>query len=107
MQCGKAIVSPTRYARNQGVNYRSLVSEVFGMPGELTEFSEVYSNYLRGDVSGDYEENGYVCSWITRSPGCYEDGTAVLAIRSDYTCFEPGVLKSEISGIRPAIWVEK
>lgn len=106
MQCGRAIVSPTKYARNQGVPYRSLAREAFCNPGNIKEFSQVYSDYLRKDVNGDYEENGYVSSWITRSPGCYAEGTAVLAILSDYSCFDPGSMKSEIKGIRPAIWVE-
>lgn len=107
MQCGKAIVSPTKYARNQGVNYRSLAHEAFCAPGDLKGFSQVYSDYLRKDVSEDYEKNGYVCSWLTRSPGCYEDGIAALLILSDYSCFSPSALKSDIYGIRPAIWVEK
>ena len=106
MQCGSAIVSPTRYAKNQGVNYRSLANEAFAAPGDLEGFSERYTESLRKDVSEDYEENGYVCSWITRSPGCYEGGTAVLTINSDYTCFIPSALKSAIGGIRPAIWVK-
>lgn len=107
MQCGGAIVSPTKYARNQGVSYRSLAREAFCVPGDIKNFSQVYSDYLRGDVHEDYENNGYVSSWITRSPGCYEDGIAVLMILSDYTCFSPGALKSDINGIRPAIWVKK
>lgn len=107
MQCGRAIVSPTRYARNQGVYYRSLAGEAFCSPGDITALSEAYSDYLRKDVSEDYEENGYVSSWLTRSPGCYEDGVGVLMILSDYTCFNPGVMKNEVNGIRPAIWVEE
>lgn len=106
MQCGKAIVSPTKYARNQGVSYRSLAHEAFCAPGDIRSLSEAYTEYLREDVHEDYEENGYVSSWITRSPGCYEDGTAVLMILSDYTCFSPAALKNEVHGIRPAIWVE-
>ena len=77
------------------------------MPGDIRSFSQVYTDYLRKDVNPDYEDNGYVCSWITRSPGCYEDGIAVLMILSDYTCFSPSALKNEIHGIRPAIWVKK
>lgn len=107
MQCGRAIVSPTKYARNQGVYYRSLAGEAFGAPGSITEFSQVYNDYLRKDVSADYEENGYVSSWLTRSPGCYTDGVAALMILSDYTCFSPSAMKNEVNGIRPAIWVEK
>ena len=106
MQCGRAIVSPTKYARNQGVSYRSLAGEAFKAPGSLKDLSELYLESLRQDVSPDYEENGYVSPWITRSPGCYEDGTAVLTILSDYTCFSAASLKSEVLGIRPAIWVE-
>lgn len=106
MQCGKAIVSPTKYARNQGIPYRSLAHEAFCIPANVTELSEAYIDYLRGDVSADYEENGYVCSWLTRSPGCYTDGTAVLMIISDYTCFSPSMMKNEANGIRPAIWVK-
>lgn len=106
MQCGKAIVSPTDYAKNQGVYYRSLLREAFSLPADPTTFSDSYIEYLRDDVHKDYEENGYITSWITRSPGCYSDGTAVLMIISDYTCFSPSALKNEIHGIRPAIWVE-
>ena len=106
MQCGRAIVSPTKYARSQGVSYRSLAHEAFCMPSSVTELSEAYIENLRGDVSEDYEENGYVCSWLTRSPGCYTDGTAVLLIISDYTCFSPAMMKNEANGIRPAIWVK-
>lgn len=107
MQCGKAIVSPTKYARNQGVSYRSLAHEAFCEPANIRNLSEAYLEYLRKDVHEDYEENGYVSSWITRSPGCYEDGTAVMMILSDYTCFSPSALKNEVHGIRPAIWVQE
>ena len=107
MQCGKAIVSPTKYARKQGVNYRSLAGEVFAQPGNTRQLSQSYIDHLREDVSADYEENGYVCSWITRSPGCYQGGIAVMMIQSDYTCFNPGAMKDETQGIRPAIWVEE
>lgn len=106
MQCGKAIVSPTKYARNQGIPYRSLAHEAFCMPADVTKLAQAYTDYLRGDVSEDYEENGYICSWLTRSPGCYTDGTAVLMIISDYTCFSPSMMKNEANGIRPAIWVK-
>lgn len=106
MQCGKAIVSPTTYAKNQGAYYRSLLHEAFSMPADVNTFTSTYLEYLSEDVHEDYVENGYITSWITRSPGCYSDGTAVLMIISDYTCFSPGALKSEIHGIRPAIWVE-
>ena len=106
MQCGKAIVSPTKYARMQGVSYKSLANETFAAPGDWEGLAEVYLNTFRKDVSEDYEANGYICSWITRSPGCYTGGTAVLTIVSGYTCFSPGVLKSEVNGIRPAIWVK-
>lgn len=106
MQCGKAIVSPTKYARNQGVSYRSLAHEAFCEPANIRNLSETYLEYLRKDVHEDYEENGYVSSWITRSPGCYADGIAVMMILSDYTCFSPSALKNEVHGIRPAIWVQ-
>lgn len=106
MQCGRAIVSPTQYARNQGVSYRSLAHEAFCEPANIRNLSEVYLEYLREDVHEDYEENGYVSSWITRSPGCYADGIAVMMILSDYTCFSPSALKNEVHGIRPAIWVQ-
>ncbi len=106
MQCGKAIVSPTEYARSQGIPYRSLAHEAFCMPSSVTELAQAYIDNLQGDVSKDYEENGYICSWLTRSPGCYTDGTAVLMIISDYTCFSPSMMKNEANGIRPAIWVK-
>ncbi|MDE6994989.1 MAG: hypothetical protein K2P41_11305 [Lachnospiraceae bacterium] len=106
MQCGRAIVSPTKYARNQGVSYRSLAHEAFCEPANIKNLSKAYLEYLRKDVHEDYEENDYVSSWITRLPGCYADGIAVMMILSDYTCFSPSALKNEVHGIRPAIWVQ-
>lgn len=106
MQCGKAIVSPTKYARKQGINYRSLAHEAFASPADYDALAPAYEEYLQKDVHPDYVANDYVCTWITRSPGCYTGGIAVLAIKSDYTCFNPAVLKSDIAGIRPAIWVQ-
>ncbi len=104
-QCGRAIVSPTEYAKEQGVKSKKLTT-VFEAPGDQEGLSNVYVEEIQPYVGKDYVENGEICSWITRTPGVYQGGSAVVLITSDYSCFDPAAAKGAVNGIRPAIWVE-
>ena len=100
-----AIASATIYAQTK-IDWYNIygMDDLFGDAASRENPNNVWRTYYDGYVDQDYIEKEALVAWFTRSPGCYDNGTAALAILGDGGP-KPGYLKSDFCGIRPVVWV--
>lgn len=100
-----AVCSATVYAQSKFDWFNVFgMDDLFGDAESRRNPNNAWMTYYDGYVDQDYiEREGFVAQF-TRSPGCYDNGTAVLAILGDGGP-SPGFLKSDFCGVRPVVWV--